>query len=346
LNGTESPPQGTEETGLASMREPGTKKALEAAGKVLPLVLVAGLMVTAFLLLRHYFYLHNEYTTDSYYYMVLARSMKSGLGYTVRGAAYTLYPPGYPFLIMLASLVIGDMAVAAGYVSILGAVFAILFTYLIGRELFGEVAGLLAAAVLTFQPAFLKWACLPMAEGLFTLGFTAAVYLWLTGCTRGSRGRRLAGAAVGGFALFTRVQGLLLFPLLGLILLLYLKDAEISLWELPVEIALVAVPFGIFLLRNLVQTGHLTKYSDVYNKHKSPLTVGVLGTRLKTYGWSATLDKVVMGLAYSSDGSPCSSCSTSSGTGLTSGTWCRRYPPSPCSRATSSSRRENSRTRR
>ncbi len=292
------PERGNGEDGGFRARDPRVQKAYEVARTVVPLVLVAGLMVTAFLLLRHYFYLHNEYTTDSYYYMVLARSMKSGLGYTVRGSAYTLYPPGYSFLIMLASLVIKDMAVAAGHISILGAVFAILFTFLIGKELFGRVAGVLGAAVLTFQPAFLKWACLPMAEGLFTLGFTAAVYLWLSGCARGSRARRLGGAAVGGFALLTRVQGLLLFPLLALILLLYWKDAEISLWEVPVELALVGLPFGIFLLRNLITTGHLTKYSDVYTKHKSPLTIGVLRTRVKTYGWSATLDKLVMGLAY------------------------------------------------
>ena len=216
----------------------------------------------------------------------------------MRGAAYTLYPPAYPFLIMLFSFVIKDMAQAAGYVTILGGVFAILFTYLLGRELLGKVAGVLGAEVLTFQPAFLKWTCLPMAEGLFTMFFTGGLYFWLTGCSRGSRARRMVGAGAGGLALLTRVEGVLFFPLMVLILVLYYREAELSPWELPVEFALFALPFALFLLRNLITTGHLTKYSDVYSKNKQPTTVGILATRLKTYAWNATLDKVVVVLSY------------------------------------------------
>ncbi len=287
-----------EKAGPGWVERPGVRKAWSTASTVLPYVMVAGLMVTGLALLLHYFHMHNEYTTDSYYYMILARSIKSGAGYTVRGRAYTLYPPAYPLMILLFSLVIKNMAVAAAYVSILGAVFTILFTYLIGEELFGKVAGLIGAALLTFQPAFLKWCCLPMAEGFFTFCFAGSVYFWLTGCTGGSRARRLIGAAAGGLALFTRVEGLLVFPLLALVLLLYWKEAKVSSWELPVEFGLFALPFAGFLLRNLVATGHLTKYTDVYSRHRNPITLGILGTRLKTYAWSAALDKVTVALFY------------------------------------------------
>lgn len=257
-----------------------------------PYILLFALMAGALAARLVYFSQHETYTTDSYYFLMLARSIRAGTGYTIRGMAHYKYLPGYPLLIALFSYIFRDYAWTAGIIAALGGVFSLLFTYLLGRELFNDLTGLMGAAILAFQPVFFQFSASPMTEGVFTLFFTAGLYYLLTGCRRASPARRLVGAALGGLALVTRVQGGLFLPLAVLVILLYRKEARLKLWEAPVMLGLFAVPLGVFLIRNLIRTGKLTAYSEEYQQN-SALTLSLLWQRGKLMFWDTLYVKVL-----------------------------------------------------
>ena len=262
-----------------------------------PLLILSLILTSAFLIRVYYLYQHTEYTTDSYYFMNLARSMRSGLGYSVRGVSHIKYLPGFPLLILIFSYIFRDIARAASYLAIIGATLSILFTYLLGKELLGRPAGILGAIILAFQPTFLRWTSLPMSEGIFTFFFVAGLYLLLIGCKRASVSKRILGAFLGGLSLLTRWEGILFLPLMILIVAFYWREARFRKWEAVPILVLYCFPLGIFLVRNQAATGRLTSYLDE-TKGRESLSFSVLSGRFGNYAWKSLTHKVVTILFY------------------------------------------------
>lgn len=252
--------------------------------RYLPVVILAGIMVAAFLVRWHYLSKHTEYTADSYYFLILSRSVKNTFTYTVRGVAHGKYLPGYPLAIWLGGYLLGGLERSANVIAVLGATLTVPVTYLLGKELFNRWAGLVAALIVAFQPTFLKWTCLPMTEGLFTLLFSLGVYMMLTGCKRSSPARRALAAALGGMAFVTRWEGVLFLPVALVIIVVYIKKARLRWWEPLVLLLLYGGPIGVYLIRNKIATGRLTAYTLEYEEHKE-ITYELLKHRFKVYGW-------------------------------------------------------------
>lgn len=263
-----------------------------------PVLAVVGIMTAAFLVRAYYLARHTEYTADSYYFLILARSIRDSFTYTVRGAAHAKYLPGYPISIWLGGYLSGGLENAAGAIALLGGTLTVLTTYGIGRELVGRRVGLAAALIVAFAPTFLKWTCLPMTEGLFTFLFSGGVYLLITGCKRASVSRRTVGALAGGLCFLTRWEGLLFFPLMVLIVLLFIKDSRLKRWEPPLMLALFGGPMLVYLARNLVTTGSMTAYKGEYDAYTPGVTFAVLKHRLKVYAWNGTSDALYSVLFY------------------------------------------------
>lgn len=262
------------------------------------ILLVAGIMGLAFGVRMYYLAKHTEYTADSYYFLILARSIKETFTYTVRGITHTKYLPGYPIAIWLGGYLFGGLERSANMLAVLGATFASLATYGLGRELFGRRVGVVAALLVALQPTFLKWTCLPMTEGLFTFLFAGGLYLVLTGCRRASPARRLTGAAAGGFCFLVRWEGLLFLPLMVLIVLLYIKGSKLKAWEPIVMLAAFGLPIAVYVTRNLIVTGKVTSYIGEYRDYSTDLSFAVLKHRLKAYGWNGMSDAAFSALFY------------------------------------------------
>ena len=249
-----------------------------------PVFPLLALLAAALVLRLHYLDLHTEYTADSYYFLILARSIARGFEYTVRGAPHTKYLPGYPVAIWLGSYVAGGIGNSANAIAVAGGTLSVLVTYLLGKELWNRWVGLAAAFILAFQPTFLKWTSLPMTEGMFTLLFSLGVYLLLTGCRRASPARRALGALSGGLCLLTRGEGVLFGPLAVLIILLYLKEARIRWWEPGLMLLLFGGPVGVYVIRNQLAAGRLTAYGSEYERNRE-LSFALLKHRFKVYAW-------------------------------------------------------------
>src|SRR5450756_2205713 len=151
------------EPDLTGEREGPGARAARIAKEHWPALLIVAFMAGAFFLRLYYLSKHTEYTADSYYFLILARSIRDTFTYTVRGVAHTKYLPGYPISIWLGGYVAGGLQHAANLIALLGATFTVLVTYGLGRELFNRWAGVVAALIVAFQPTFLKWTVLPMS---------------------------------------------------------------------------------------------------------------------------------------------------------------------------------------
>ncbi|MHB8894864.1 MAG: ArnT family glycosyltransferase [Candidatus Geothermincolia bacterium] len=275
---------------LEPERPPFSRRARAFTGAHWHILLLVAVMAVAFALRMYYLSKHVEYTADSYYFLILARSIRDTFTYTVRGVAHTKYLPGYPIFIWLGGFLTGGLERAANLLAVLGATFSVLVTYGIGRELFNKWAGLAAAFIVAFQPTFLKWTVLPMTEGLFTLLFAAGVYLVLTGCKRASPARRTLGAIAGGVCFLVRWEGILFLPLIVVIVIIYFKGSAFKAWEPVVMLVAFGLPMGIYVVRNLIVTGKVTSYVGEFRDYSMKVTFPILKHRAKVYIWNGMSD--------------------------------------------------------
>ncbi|GEM_PF-865935 len=255
-----------------------------------PLLIVFAIMAVAFAVRLYYLGKHTEYTADSYYFLILARSIRDTFTYTVRGITHTKYLPGYPIAIWLGSYIFGGFARSANLIAVLGGTFTVLATYGIGREIFNKWVGLVAALLVAFQPTFLKWTVLPMTEGLFTFLFAGGVYMLITGCKKASPARRTLGAISGGLCFLVRWEGILFLPLMVLIVLLYYKGSKLRAWEPFVMLSVFAGPMAIYVTRNLIVTGKISSYVGEYREYSTDISYQVFKHRFKVYAWNGFSD--------------------------------------------------------
>jgi asparagine N-glycosylation enzyme membrane subunit Stt3 len=286
------------EVDLTGERESPGARAARIAKEHWPALLLIAFMAGAFFLRLYYLSRHTEYTADSYYFLILARSIRDTFTYTVRGVAQTKYLPGYPIGIWLGSYIFGGITRSANMIAVLCGTFTVLTTYLIGKELLGKYVGLVAALIIAFQPTFLKWTSVPMTEGMFTLLFTAGIYFLITGCRRASPERRTLGALAGGLCMLTRWEGVLFLPLMVLILIIYFRDSKLRLWEPVVMLALFGLPIGVYVLRNVIATGKVTSYVGEYREYSTKVGFAVLKHRAKVYGWNGMSDALFSAFFY------------------------------------------------
>ena len=250
---------------------------------------LAAIVVAGFLVRLYFLGKYTEYTADSYYFLLLARSIRETFTYTIGGVAHTKYLPGYPGAIWLGSYVLGGIQQSANILAITGGALTALVTYGIGRELFDKWVGVVAALIVALQPTFLKWTSLPMTEGIFTLFFSLGVYLVLTGCRRASPVRRLLGFACGGYCLLVRWEGVLFLPLAILLLIIYFKESKLRWWEAPLMLVFFAGPIGVYVARNLIATGRITAYEVEFRQH-TEVSIRLLAHRFKVYAWQGMSD--------------------------------------------------------
>jgi 4-amino-4-deoxy-L-arabinose transferase-like glycosyltransferase len=136
--------------------------------------------------------------------------------------------PGYPVLILLASVPVGHlvhcpetvlMQLSAQLVSVLAGTLLVIPTYYLGRELFNRTAGFWAAVLFQCLPA----SCRVLSDGLSEATFLLLAVTALYFAARALSGRSpllfgLCGL-FGGLAYLTRPEGALIVAATGLVLL-------------------------------------------------------------------------------------------------------------------------------
>ena len=127
------------------------------------------------------------------------------------------YPPLFPYCIRGARRVVSDPLLAGRLVALLSGILLAAAAYLLAREVCDDRSSLLAALLTAFSPLLFYYSVKVRPEMLFTLFVTLSLWAILRLYRRQNSVYLFGALASGGLALFTKLDGLLLLPLLALV---------------------------------------------------------------------------------------------------------------------------------
>jgi len=210
---------------------------------------------------------------DETYYYILGRNLVTGAGYTLNGLPHSAFPPLYPILVGLASLIRPSILATSMVVSSLAGALLPVPVYFLGKDVHGRRAGLIAAAAAAVWPALFFFAAVnvPYAQRLYfgseqlyvTLLAATMLFVWRSARADGYADAIFAGL-FGALSSLVRSEG----PVVFAFLLAWLVACRLASRTLashtpvsPARIARVAVVAAAFVVAFspfLVYVHHVT----------------------------------------------------------------------------------------
>ena len=210
---------------------------------------------------------------DSVTYISVARNLLAGNGFVqpYDGAPYLLWPPLFPGLLALVSLLVFDPYEVAGLVN---AVAFGLTVFVAGRWLCNRIESrgfvLWGCLAITLSAPLLQNAAWAISEPVFILLTLLALVETEIFLTTERRSSLLRSALFTALACLTRYIGLSI--VITVVLVLFFKSAKPFLKKVRhmATYAFVAVtPLGLWLLRNMLVSGTLTGYERSHHPFAS-----------------------------------------------------------------------------
>ena len=121
----------------------------------------------------------------------------------------------YPPLLMLIGAaiypILGDfgLKLIAPFFGAIG----IIYTYKLGKELFDEKRGLIAAILLGIMPSHIYLSAMPYQDAIVTGMFTAFIYYFYKAIKHGNK---IKAGVVAGLTAISKLTGIIVFPIVGL----------------------------------------------------------------------------------------------------------------------------------
>jgi len=169
------------------------------------------------------------------------------------------YPHGLVFTYLEAPFVTGSFDEAlARLPALIVSLAALPVVYWVGRRLFSEQVGLVAAAAMAVDPDCIVWGGRARMYGLLQLLTLLIVYVYYRGLVEDRPRERTLAMGLLVLAIFTHAEAAFLLPILGLATLVVLPWRRVLRWS-------VALPFVLggagavlfFLIAKFGQPGHL-----------------------------------------------------------------------------------------
>jgi 4-amino-4-deoxy-L-arabinose transferase-like glycosyltransferase len=109
---------------------------------------------------------------DSVVYAGLGRSLAAG---NFRAGLSTFYPPLYPLLVGLSSLIFRDIEFAGRFVSVVAGALLVVPVYALARDSYGAGVARLAAVIVALHPLLVYYSSVLLTESTYTLAFACGV---------------------------------------------------------------------------------------------------------------------------------------------------------------------------
>lgn len=191
---------------------------------------------------------------DGVQYVALGRNLATG---NFHAGLSTYWPPLYPLLVGLASLLFRDAEFAGRFVSVVAGSLVVIPSYKLIRIWYGERAALLGACLVSLHPLLIYYSSVLLVESTYTLTFTSGVLAAWSALNNGRpRAYLLAGALFGAcYLLKPEAAGFLLLLMLALLAqklfgrTTKLKTAARHALVLCAGFMLLAAPYLIYLRR-------------------------------------------------------------------------------------------------
>lgn len=211
--------------------------------------------------------LHRSFLVegDANGYWELAEKIAAGEEYAIYDPPRrVLRMPGFPALLAATIKLTGGSLLGARLVLAAVGMAACALVYWLGRELFDQRTGLLAAGIAAFSPVLAGFSVLVLSETLFAAGMLASLVamaaLVKTGFAPEQRARGLwlsllTGVLIGA-ANYARPSWLLAGPLFAFVYFLWSDDRRRALLRGAIVIAGLAIATAPWTVRNYLATGH------------------------------------------------------------------------------------------
>ncbi len=189
---------------------------------------------------------------DGVEYVTLGRNLVAG---NFGAGMSTYFPPLYPLLVGLSSLVFPDAEFAGRFVSVVAGSLLVVPTYELIRRWYGSRVALVGAALVALHPVLVYYSTVVLTEATYTLLFTCGVLAGWAALDGGSaRAHALAGAAFGACYLLKPEAAAFVLLLVVLVLCRKLFDRAHTLRltarnavVLVAGFVLLAAPYLIYL---------------------------------------------------------------------------------------------------
>jgi len=198
--------------------------------------------------------------SDGLDYVAIARSLARGEGYTLEGVSTAYRPPGYPLLLASSFTLLGESLTPVRLAQAFADVLSCLLVFSLGRKLFTERAGLIAAGIFAVFPIQIMYVSIMMTETVFTA--LLLLYLWLCVDRERIYLKALCAGAVLGVGTLVR-PSMLLLP--AVVLFIRWRDGwrhQDNLRSLAITGLAAFLVFSPWLVRNYQQFGRVSLTSN------------------------------------------------------------------------------------
>jgi 4-amino-4-deoxy-L-arabinose transferase-like glycosyltransferase len=207
----------------------------------------------------------TPHLTDPQYYHAAAVSLARGDGYSIEFVgddgflpgteATALWPPGYSTYLAPWHWAFGDALAVARLANVMAGSLVVIPVFFIGKRLFDERAGWVAAGIAAVLPSLVFWTPVLMPETLFTLVFGSAFALLLQSAGSDGSVRMPVVAMLGvvlGLGTLLRGQMFVLLPVTAVWWLLLDVRIRRAAAAAGVIVLIFAAFLGAWTLRNAV----------------------------------------------------------------------------------------------
>lgn len=162
-----------------------TKREFVSVGGFVSLALLSRLSLLRF---------QQVMSPDGVYYATLGKNLVSG---NFKEGLSTFYPPLYPLLTGLSSLIFRDAEAGGKMVSAMAGGLLVVPVYLLTRMLYGKGAATVCAILIAINPSLNYYSTLLLTESTYTLLFMAAVLTGLAALSKGGMAFFSTGVVLG-----------------------------------------------------------------------------------------------------------------------------------------------------
>jgi len=228
-------------------------------------------MSLAFFLRISFLRLQSPLNPDSVYYATLGKHLVSG---NLQEGLSTFWPPLYPLLVGLSSLVFQDIETGGKFVSLLAGSVLVIPVYSLIRVLYGKDAAFIGAFLVAIHPTLIDYSTALLTESTYTTLFMTALF---AGLKAFSGGGYLAFFSIGvmlGACYLLKPEAIGYVGLMAVLtsctslLSNHLPPSEVlfGIMALVAGASLLSLPYILFLRR---ATGEWT-ISDKFRAHFHP----------------------------------------------------------------------------
>ncbi len=179
-------------------------------------LLIMMLVMAALAIRLYYLQFYDVVSADGISYITIAKEFIRGNGYS----AANHYPPFYPILVGLASLLFNDFETAGLAVSIAMGSLVVVPVYLLGAEFFTKRIGFIASVLSMTWPTLRHWSIAVMSQATYITLLLFGVYFLWKAYQKGSVRATLAAGCCFGSAHLTRSEGVITLLALTVVLIL------------------------------------------------------------------------------------------------------------------------------